>query len=182
MTTHLQARAILVQAWGIVLAHRDRTPMATQCVQAMICLETGYGAWPAGPMFNSNNYGAIQSTAKPLPDGSAPPGTAWATDTHPTSTGGAIRYRQLFRTYPTPLDGCADVLRWLAHRFDVLDAADTGIALVFSRALHDEHYFEGAGATEDERIHNHATGIYRNATIIAKSCAEPLCLAMGEPA
>ena len=133
MTTHLQARAILVQAWPIALGHRVRTPSGHAVHAGSVCARSGsgYGNWPLGPMKGSNNWGCIQSTQKALSDGSAPPGTAWATDTHPTAIRGKnVPYPQLFRTYPTPLDGCVDVLRWFAHQHECLDEADSGIVFV----------------------------------------------------
>lgn len=175
MTTHVQARAMLVQGWGLVFPERVRTTGVSQALQSVACLESGYGIWH-GAMAGSNNVGCLQCAHVQDAQGKCPPGCAPATDTNPTPTGKDIAYGGCFKVYPTPQDGFTDLVRWFVTRQDALDAADRGDGKAFSTSLYDHSYYRGHGATRDARIANHLIAVMHWSRVIAPALDEALCL------
>lgn len=76
------------------------TDMSLQYCLAIAWLETSFGkGWSTPEGKASNNWGSVQAKA-------GEPSFAW----HDTYSSGE-EYQQAFKTYPTPVDGAADVVR-----------------------------------------------------------------------
>lgn len=147
--THATARKFahyaLIDAFGVSTEHGGRH------LCGISRLETGYGEWWKGAGVGSNNMGAIQA------------GTGWTgetfvyQDTRPNPDGTSTTYTTKFRAYPTPAAGWLD----LAHvaygglRRCVRIAAERGDTYSVSEYLHRTRYYEGFGATVEERRWHH---------------------------
>lgn len=153
------ARNILIEAFRREMG-RDPIEAEIQAAQAVAKLESHYGAGWKGAGVGSNNWGAIQC-CKPK-DGKCPPNSFLYTDTSPTSDGKNVKYSICFKSYATPVDGAADLIRTL-YKSKYKDRGQKLIAAVssgdlygFSEAMYDTSYYQGHGKTREERIANHA--------------------------
>lgn len=150
---HAQARVDAVDAFTDVV-HVRPTVNELRILEAVALHETTFGAGWRGEGVGSFNMGAIQADKNWTGE------TFAATDTHPTSTGGATAYDARFRKYPTALDGWKDLVRQLyLRRSSVRKAAATGNPLSVARAMRATQYYEGQGATEDARIRGYAQAL-----------------------
>lgn len=156
------ARGVLRRVWPA--STLPASPTALQAAQAVARGETYYGRGWKNACTGSRNWGALQST-----DGT---GCA-ATDTHPTASGASVPYAARFRVYDTDDAGAADFLRVLL-RGGVSAALAAGDAQAIAAAMHANGYFEGFGATVEDRIRNYASAIAKNARAVAAGNAEPL--------
>ena len=153
---------------------------------ALLDIEPGpnYGA-VIGSSTQTNNWGATQAGSPPCD-----PATSFmATDTSPnrkTAENPKGYYNACFRRNPTPEAGCASFLKILlvgssSHpRQGVREAVRTGSADEVARAMHASGYYEGFGATVEDRITNYANAIAKNAERIAVNLGEPLLVTRGE--
>ena len=166
MNTDQWARGVMLSVW------RPPNLAAIQAGQAVARGETFYGnAWPG-----TNNWGAVQCAAADA-SGQCPVGTYPSTDTHPTSSGGAIPYAACFCTFSTAQAGAQKFLNtWLHDVAGVLGSANT---YDYALAMYQHHYYEGQGASVNTRILNYSKKIYVNAQDIAKNLGEPLALQYG---
>lgn len=165
--TSVTARPIVAAAWRAVYG-RDGTLAELQAIQGIARLETGYATgWGTPEGRASHNWGAIQA----LPDD---PNSFAATDTHPTSSGGAVKYQARFKVYPDDVAGAAAIARWLRSH-GVPDAVvGGGNAWALSSAMHAAHYYEGSGRTVQERIANHRRRFLDNVRALAGKLGEPV--------
>ncbi len=136
---------------------RPGTRPELQCLQAIGDLETGYGSSWHGAGAGSFNMGAIQKGG-------------WSgevfsyTDTHPNADGSSTPYTISFRKYKSATDGFLDLCKVVylvfAVRRKALECAGRGDVLGFSTALHTPPvYYEGFGATDQERIAHHHSAV-----------------------
>jgi len=165
VTSHSQARELaelaLQHVFGV--AHTQEV----RHLAGIGCLETHYGdAWK-GAGKGSHNIGAIQA------------GASWrgavfgADDTHPNADGSSSRYAARFRVYADPIGGWIDLARVafvLRARDVVRAAAVVGDTRGVSEQLHRTGYYEGFGATVDDRIHNHYRALSRAIAAADRAC------------
>ena len=150
MITHAEARAYARAA--LIERYGSTTDGEVAALAGIACLETSYGSGWRGAGKSSNNMGAIQA------------GKEWGgarftyTDTHPNSDGTSTPYRVDFRSYPSPEAGFADLARVMyevcGRRLVRLAASEKDYYGV-SRAMYQTHYYEGFGASPNERVANH---------------------------
>lgn len=147
---HAQARVDAYDAFKDVV-HAAPTVNELRILEAVALHETTFGAGWRGDGVGSNNMGAIQA------DSAWTGETFGATDTHPTSSGGATAYAARFRKYPNAIEGWKDLVRELyLRRSSVRRAAATGNPMTVAKAMRATGYYEGQGATEDARIRGYA--------------------------
>lgn len=163
------ARALIVSQWpeGV-----EASPAAYQAAQAIARLETFYGKAWKGTGIGSHNWGAVQS-GRPQ-DGVCPGGFLY-TDTRPNSDGTSTPYSVCFKSYDTDALGCAGFLSVLltGHIGQYVDTViRSGSAFAVATAMHSGGYFEGYGATVQERINHYASAIAHNAAAIGASIGE----------
>lgn len=168
MTTHREARAYARAALERVLGASSVNAERFLC--GVACLESGYGDWWKGAGKGSHNLGAIQA------------GEHWTgetfsyTDTHPTDDGGSVPYAAQFRKYATLADAWDDLVRVVyvnCGRSSVLRAAQAGDSLAVSWALRRTRYYEGSGATQEERVARHHKALMRWVSAADAECAAP---------
>ncbi len=108
MMSHADARKVVLEAWGQLYPKITPSLGTLQLIQGTGLGEGEYGAaWN-----NANNWGAVQPGAiKPTdpPGTTCPPGTTPGKDSTPL--GGV--YTACLKVYPTPLDGCVDMIRYM---------------------------------------------------------------------
>lgn len=175
MTTTLQANDIVISAWQRMFGKMP-TDVEVQMTLAVSLGEGGYGSGWKGECANSNNWGAIQAHRPPCG-----PGTCLNIDTHPTSSGVSVPYEMCFKAYATPTDGAYDFLRVLytGKRAGVLEQASRGSARGVAEEMYKTGYYEGWGATVEQRKDNYAKGILKNALRVATASGAPLLVTMG---
>lgn len=201
VASDLFGREVLMRVWPLVFEEMP-TPVELQIVQAVSKGEGGYGLATyrllqvePGPGYGSvigesqqtNNWGASQH-GSPV-NGACGPDAFMATDSSPnrvTEDNPKGYYYACFRRFATPDLGCEAYLKILlsgskAHpRQAVREAAFTGSADEVARAMYESHYFEGFGATPEDRIRHYADAIEKNAATIAKNLGEPMMVVRGE--
>lgn len=150
---HTNARVDALDAFTDVV-HVRPSLNELRILEAVALHETTFGAGWKGEGAGSFNMGAIHATSAWTGD------TFQATDTEPTSTGGATTYAQAFRKYASAVDGWKDLVRELyLRRSTVRKAAASGNPLSVARAMYATKYFRGQGATDDERIRGYAQAL-----------------------
>lgn len=96
-------------------------------------------------------------------------------DTRPTSSGGSVPYAVYFRRY-TESEAADGVVRTAlltaGRRAQVLPAARRGDWLAVSEGLHATRYYEGFGATVEERIARHHRALVGSIEIAARTLGE----------
>lgn len=151
MLSHAQARLAILEAWVRLHAEgllpETATIPALQLVQAVGWIESQYGAGWKGLCASSNNWGAVQAGKPPCG-----PDACEYTDSHPRSDGTSEPYQACFRVYSTPAEGAEHMLRVLLRRQSTIEAALSGDADAFSRAMYAAGYYEGKGRTVSDRI------------------------------
>lgn len=183
MIDHAAARDAISTAFRAEVG-REPTRSELQAIQAVAAGESQYGrGWNdkdnACPGGNSNNWGAVQTRHRPP----CPPGTFETGDTHP-GAGGSTPYRACFRCYASPADGAAHVVRLIMTSPRAVAAGTPGAAGSsdverFSRAMYRQGYYEGVGATSEDRVRWHVGIIDRWVGIISDSLDEPRALFVG---
>jgi hypothetical protein len=150
---HAKARVDALEAFTEVV-HARPSLNELRIVEAVALHETTFGAGWKGAGVGSNNMGAVHAS-------SGWTGESFdATDTEPTSTGGATTYAQAFRKYPSAVEGWKDLVRELyLRRSSVRKAAASGNPLSVAKAMYATKYFRGQGATDDERIRGYAQAL-----------------------
>jgi hypothetical protein len=166
---HQSARAFIVQGFTSQL-ERAPTRSEAQCEQAVGFLETGYGLSWTGAGLRSYNWGALQGTG--------PAGFFLYTDTHPNLDGTSTPYQTKFCKYSTDAQGAAALTREVYQTHDraelVLLPATAGDTLGFSTGLHTSGYYEGFGATVEERIEHHHASVLNACRLMALELGEPM--------
>jgi len=168
--SYAEARAYVSQAF-IEEEGRPGARSELQCLQGIGDLETGFGSTWTGPGIGSFNMGAIQK-------GGWTGAVFSYTDTHPNPDGTSTPYTIDFRKYASATDGFKDLAKVVYDAFEIrreaLACASRGDILGFSTALHTPPvYYEGFGATDQERIAHHYNAVLAS---IQRQCA-----ALGEP-
>lgn len=167
---HAWAREVIRQAFRQTMGH-DGSLAALQAAQAVGMRESSYGRGWKAPGQGSHNWGAVQSGRPPCG-----PGSFDYTDTHPTKSG-SVPYPICFRSYPSDVDGAADMIRHLyVKRPKVAAAVRSGRLERFSGAMYDEHYYEGFGPDRAARVRNHMKWIGSALEKISKALGEPIAL------
>jgi hypothetical protein len=153
---HATARQLAIDAFEDVV-HESPTVNELRMLMAVSLHETTFGAGWRGNGVGSNNMGALQAGASWTGD------TFGATDTHPTESGAAIPYAAQFRAYSSPLEGWKDLVRVLYLQSPATRiAAASGDPRAVARAMRKARYYQGQGATEEQRI-----GAYEQALVNA---------------
>ena len=149
--THAEAAEIVRAAFRRV---HGRAPSTRERLytQAVAALETGYGrAGQFGRLAAQGryNWGALET--RRLPDGTCPAGTAAGTDQ------GAV----CFYVFPDDVSAATEFVRVLtARRPHVLRAMQSGTPSDVARAMRQSPaYYEGVGATTEEKIAGYARAI-----------------------
>lgn len=164
MTTHVEARQIVLETWPRVIPTRPPTLAEICAVQYVACHETGYGAgWhspPHAPDANgSNNWGSVQCTEhwkehyqqigqgpRPdLSDHSVPSAVAGhcflAVDSTPKN--GTSWYAGPYRIYTDPHDGCAAVMSLLERRGVLQVAREQRTIWAVAAEMFKKGYYQG---------------------------------------
>lgn len=160
---HADARPIVADAVAAVLGPSE--PLSViQVAQAVAALETRYGrAWRVS--FPVYNWGAIQASRPPCD----PAASFLYTDKRPD---GRV-YSVCFRRYSNDDDGAEDLIRVLyAKRPTVLAAARAGDLRAVAVAMRATRYYEGIGATEEQRIEGYARGLAAKLDELARALGE----------
>lgn len=165
MASHKDARAWAIAGTEAALG-REPTLLEVQFVQAVALLESGYGAGWKGDGVGSWNMGAVQA-GKPPCD---PSMSFLYQDSHPQDDGSSVTYEWCYRKYPTPEAGMQDVARIL---YDQMAITPTSIQAV-STQMYDKHYYEGFGATREERIAKHIDALNNGLEKITTALDEPM--------
>jgi hypothetical protein len=163
--SHIEARDLVY--WGCNrMLSRGKLTRVTEAlvahVQAIGWLETGYASKWKEPGVGSCNWGAVQHKCPPCRD-TRVAGKPWErqecfsyADTTPQADGSSKRYSVCFRRWPSMEDGVLGLIdQVVVRRPAVLAAALAGKTAEFSAALHATRYYEGYGATVQERIKHH---------------------------
>lgn len=169
MLSHKDARQLCAAAFAEQF-HREGTTPELQCLQAIAWIETNYGSSWKGAGVGSFNMGAIQKGG-------------WSgevftyTDTHPNADGTSTPYQIGFRKYPNAVAGFQDLCKVVyvvfAPRRAALVAAGKGDVLGFSSCLHMYPcYYEGFGATDEERIRHHFNAVQNAIKLQCKALGE----------
>lgn len=175
MVSHAQAREWAIAGTTAALG-REPTYNEVLFVQAVALAESTYGQGWVGPGVRSNNMGAVQ--AKPLNPPCMPgkqiecdPATSFVNgDSRPNSDGTSTGYECCYRKYPTPIDGMQDVARIMYVRMKI---DPTSIEAV-STQMYDAHYYEGRGATREDRIAWHVKALTRHLKTLTTALDEPM--------
>lgn len=175
MASHQDARAWAIAGTEAALG-REPTLLEVQFVQAVAWLESNYGAGWKGAGVGSWNMGAVQ--AKPLNPPCAPgkkiecdPATSFVNaDSRPNADGTSTPYECCYRKYPTPEAGMQHVADILYNRMKI---QPTSIEAV-STQMYDKHYYEGFGATREERIAKHVDRLNAGLEKITAALDEPM--------
>jgi flagellum-specific peptidoglycan hydrolase FlgJ len=139
------------------VVHAAPTANELRILLAVALHETTFGSGWRAEGIGSNNMGALQA------DSSWTGETFSYSDSHPTSTGTSTQYQANFRKYPTALDGWKDLVRVLYMQSPATrQAARAGDARAVARAMKRAGYYEGQGATVEQRI-----GSYEQALVNA---------------
>ncbi len=177
---HSDARRVVLEALA-ELGQLPMSPQALQALQAVASFESNYGDANFPPQWKgSNNWGAVHST-KPNPPCNPDTEFEWR-DYNPTLK---KMVPTCFSKLPTPKDGAKQYLKHLVFKPLVRLALETGDADAVALAMYDSRYFTGVtesptGDPAERRILNsrgYATGIARNAALIAAGVPEPLMVA-----
>jgi hypothetical protein len=67
------------------------------------------------------------------------------------------------------------------QRKGIAASLSTGDAQQIAQAMRDARYYEGEGATQEERVHGYATAILRNARMNAADARVPLLIVLPPP-
>jgi hypothetical protein len=177
MLSHVEAAEVFRQAFRQV---NGRLPSIAerQGIQSLSWRETNYGAGWKDPGAGSWNMGAIASGLPPCG-----PGSFEYTDSVPDESGGSTTYQHCFKTYASPVDGAADVVRKLTvDRPTVWAAFRAGDLWTAGRELYRTRYMQSKGRTEDERIAHYIQPMADVISLIAKANGEPIALTIIPPA
>lgn len=170
MATHVDARA-WAEAGTEAALGRKPSYEEVLFVQAIALLESGYGAGWKGDGVGSWNMGAVQAGSPPCD-----PATSFLyADSHPNDDGSSTQYQWCYRKYPTPEAGMQAVANILYNQMHV---DPTSIEAV-STQMYDKHYYEGFGATREERIATHVKALTRGLERITTALDEPMPPATG---
>lgn len=163
MGIHQQAKEWAEQGGKQALG-REPTLLERQIIQAVAFIESGYGSGWKNEGKGSWNMGAVQTRE-------TDPQKSFAyTDTHPKPDGSSVKYAARFKRYSGPVEGMADVARIL---FQQMRVTPTSISDV-SRQMYEKHYYEGFGATREQRIANHARALTAALEKITNALGEPM--------
>lgn len=177
---HRTARGVVLGALA-ELGQPAMTPQALQALQAVASFESNYGEPSHPPQWKgSNNWGAVHST-KPNPP--CDPATEFEWRDYNPSLKKMVP--TCFVKEPSPQAGAKRYLRHLVTKPLVRLALETGDADAVALAMYDSGYFTGVkesptGSAAERRALNsagYATGIARNASLIAAGIPEPLFVA-----
>lgn len=165
MASHKDARGWAIAGTEAALG-REPTLAEVQFVQAVALGESGYGAGWKDDGAGSWNMGAVQA-GKPPCD----PATSFLyTDSHPQPDGSSVKYEWCYRKYPTPEAGMQAVANILYNQMSI----DPSSIEAVSTQMYDKHYYEGFGATREERIAGHIKGLTNNLQKITTALNEPM--------
>jgi hypothetical protein len=164
-----------------------------QLVAAQAWLESGVadpklGSWWKGAMEGSGNLGAIQCTKNE--PGAPHYQCAAYTDQHPNGATYATRFR-FYLDAPGPDGSTRPAADWamldfltqlsLARRPRTFAALMTGDLQAYATALHTERYYEGFGATVEERIDGYAKAIASHLPTIADVLDQEVAVTLPSP-
>lgn len=174
--TYIDAYDIAIRGWREEIPDRDPTMAEIFAVVGVGALESGWGQqWgkPHAPdMVTSKNWGAVQCTEHArlyrligvgkMPDLSASPVPsavagccAMCVDSRPTSDGKSEWYVAPYKCYPSHEEGCRSIIRLLERMGVLQEAREKRIVYAVSAKMYDKRYYQGFGATREERIAGH---------------------------
>lgn len=179
---HVWARNVLIEAFRRVM-RREPTINELQTVQSIALLETHYGRGWKGAGKVSNNWGAIQC-CQPK-NGVCPTNSFMYTDTSPQKDGTSKKYSVCFKSYATPVDGAADLIKELfiskKRGVGLLNAASQGSIQGISEVMYDTGYYEGFGKDRNARVSNHMKAVSKAVNTITTALNEPKSISPNQP-
>lgn len=164
MVTHAEARDWAFEGTKEALG-REPTLAEVQFVQAVAFLESRYGQGWKNDCVGSFNMGAVQAHMPPCGDDSC-----LYTDSHPNDDGTSTKYEVCFKRYTDAVSGMRDVARILYKQMKIRPDSIESV----STQLYDHHYYQGFGATRDERIAGHVKALTSALNSITTSLNEPM--------
>lgn len=174
---HAHARGVVLRAFREVFG-RPPNEGEAQAAQLVGWLESHYGRGWRSSGVGSNNWGAIQggiasgSCSPNTPPPVCAPGAGFLHgDTQPQPDGSSKHYMCCYRVYPTEEAGAADLIRVMygGKRERVRQAAARGDLEGVSREMYDTGYYQGFGATREQRIAGHHKRMKRDLPRIAEA-------------
>lgn len=174
---HSWGRSIIEAAWPLVLPGETPSASVLQIVGAVADLETSYGKGWKGPGAGSNNWGAIICTNKVK---AGPEGCLAGCFPNLDSSPGDPAEMRCFRTYPSPEEGAAHLIKLLTVKRPASHAAmKAGDIDAFSRDMHATHYYEGTSLDPEVNIDRHAGAVWTRVQAIATALGEPIAATRG---
>lgn len=176
---HIEERRYVREAFALEFpAIIDPPLLVVQALQGVGWLETGYGRWwKSAEGKTSKNKGAVQHSRPPCD----PLKSFQYTDTHPNADGTSTPYHICFRKYVDDVAAWRDVAR-IAYRQvrigsqmrrPALEAALANDLYGVSAGMFVQHYYEGWGRTQEERIGHHFKALSSAVVVQAKELVEP---------
>lgn len=165
---HADFRRIVETAW---MRRRPGVAMplgVLQATQVVSFKESGYGQGWKPPGNGSNNTGAVQA-----PKGT-PENSFEYNDTHPNPDGTSTTYTTRFKKYASLEDGVYDQIGCQFANPETLQAAINGSLWGVSAGMRKSGYYEGKGATQEDRIRGHFNWIRPGVIEIAQALNEPV--------
>lgn len=165
MASHSEARQWAQNGTAEALG-REPTYNEVLFVQAIALLESNYGAGWKPPGVGSNNMGAVQGGKPPC----NPETSFLYTDSRPNPDGTSTKYQWCYKKYPSPEAGMQDVARILYVNMKIDPISIEAV----SSQMYDKHYYEGFGATREERIATHVKALTSAVKRITTELEEPM--------
>lgn len=144
-----------------------------QIITAIGHLESQGGRGWSGAMVGSNNWGAVQAKCKPDDQGNCCPGSAPYGDSRPTPEG-QIKYTWCYKTYPTPADGAADIIKTIYRWPNVVAGIKAGNLDEVSWQMRLNGYYEGFTTDKREAARTHAATLDCYVQKMAAALGEPV--------
>ena len=169
MGRHTDGKNAILTAWPN-LGLPEPTQAQLYGAMAVACRESGYGFGWTGALAGSNNWGAVQAGLPPCVDGYSVQGK----DSHPDGT----LYDVCFRVYATPAEGALGTLKtlYINHgRATVFEAAKRGNMQAFGQAMFNSGYYEGTGATVEERVTGYTDVLWKCYQEAIRETGDPPC-------
>lgn len=166
-------RQAVIDGYEKVFPGVTPTPEELQIITAIGHLESQGGRGWSGAMVGSNNWGAVQAKCKPDEDGNCCPGSAPYGDSRPTPEG-QVKYTWCYKTYATPADGAADIIKTIYRWPNVVAGIRAGNLDEVSWQMRLNGYYEGFTTDKREAARTHAATLDCYVQKMAAALGEPV--------
>lgn len=167
---HVQDAEYVRQAFRQVHG-RDPSLSERQGIQSVGAHESGGGRYWPEQGAGSFNIGAVQAGQPPC----GPNAWLWE-DSHPTAEG-QVKFPICFKSYASPADGWADVVKLLTTNRPVTwQAMKNGDLHGMAQNMRDSVYYEGFGATREQQVAGYEGALATMVAEIAAANGEPVAI------